>query len=184
MEYPVVLPSQHYLQSPMPGPSPYGVPSASQDLLRAGPSYPLSQDAPSVPSTQPSTPAPNTHALSGEQAAVVGRVLAGERLFITGAAGTGKSFLIASIISALAEQGMTEMNGEVAITALTGIAAINIEGKTIHSWAGVGQANKKRETLVKQAISRLGLVESWKKVKVLIIDESKMNNWLSMFETN
>jgi ATP-dependent DNA helicase PIF1 len=160
----------------MPGPSPYGVPSASQELLRAGPSYPLSQDPPSVPSTQPSTPAPNIHALSGEQAAVVGRVLAGERLFITGAAGTGKSFLVASIISALAEQGMTEANGQVAITALTGIAAINIDGKTIHSWAGVGQANKKRETLVKQAISRSGLVESWKKVKVLIIDESKMDN--------
>lgn len=41
------------------------------------------------------------HPLSAEQSSVMRRALSGESLFITGAAGTGKSFLLRQIVAAL-----------------------------------------------------------------------------------
>lgn len=82
-------------------------------------------------------PAPSVRLeqLSSEQGAAARRALAGENLFITGAAGTGKSFLLRYIIEQLqARLGVAA----VAVTAPTGIAAVNISGSTVHSWAGVG----------------------------------------------
>jgi Cdc6-like AAA superfamily ATPase len=58
-------------------------------------------------------------------------------VFITGSAGTGKSFILKHIqrqLSAVLPAGALHL------TAPTGIAAINIGGSTIHSFAGVGLA--------------------------------------------
>jgi Cdc6-like AAA superfamily ATPase len=41
------------------------------------------------------------HPLSAEQSSVMRRALSGESLFITGAAGTGKSFLLRQIVAAV-----------------------------------------------------------------------------------
>ena len=49
--------------------------------------------------------------------------------FITGPAGTGKSYIV--------NQVMRHTNVSVALTASTGIAAMNIGGCTIHSWSGI-----------------------------------------------
>jgi ATP-dependent DNA helicase PIF1 len=68
------------------------------------------------------------HLLSDEQKAVSDAVARGENIFITGVAGTGKSFLIDYLRK---RYGLS-------VTATTGIAACNIGGSTIHSWAGIG----------------------------------------------
>lgn len=54
-------------------------------------------------------------------------------IFLTGEAGTGKSTLIKAIVEKAKEQGRT-----VAITASTGVAAVNCGGMTIHSFMGCG----------------------------------------------
>lgn len=57
--------------------------------------------------------------------------LGGENLFLTGAAGSGKSALMSVLVRSLAEDARV-----VALTASTGIAALNIGGRTIHSFLG------------------------------------------------
>ena len=54
----------------------------------------------------------------------------GENVFLTGFAGTGKSY----ILNKLKEYFKKKLT----ITSTTGIAAVNVKGQTLHSWAGVG----------------------------------------------
>lgn len=57
----------------------------------------------------------------------------GENIFLTGKAGTGKSWTTGQIVKEL-----NRRNKLVYVTAPTGIAAVNVGGCTIHSWAGFG----------------------------------------------
>ncbi|MDC1523048.1 AAA family ATPase, partial [Flavobacteriaceae bacterium] len=68
----------------------------------------------------------------------------GKNTFLTGSAGTGKTFVLNQYISYLKERKIT-----VAVTASTGIAATHMNGMTIHSWSGIG---------VKELISQADLV--------------------------
>ncbi|KAJ7102320.1 P-loop containing nucleoside triphosphate hydrolase protein [Mycena belliarum] len=74
-----------------------------------------------------------TVTLSDEQRDVLRRIIQGKSTFFSGSAGTGKSVLLREIINQLG--GASQRLG---ITASTGIAAINIGGATLHSWAGIG----------------------------------------------
>ena len=58
---------------------------------------------------------------------------AGHNVFLTGSAGTGKTYLLNQYIDYLKERDMV-----LAITAPTGIAASHINGMTIHSFFGIG----------------------------------------------
>jgi ATP-dependent DNA helicase PIF1 len=69
-----------------------------------------------------------------------------KNLFFTGAAGSGKSFLLKKIITALRLQYGEK---KVAVTALTGIAAHNIQGTTLHSFAGIGLGEIPLSELIK-----------------------------------
>lgn len=60
--------------------------------------------------------------LSPQQQEVLDRILKGENIFFTGAAGTGKSHLFRAIIKAL--QGSLGGAKVVAVTASTGLAAL------------------------------------------------------------
>ena len=53
----------------------------------------------------------------------------GENVFLTGSAGTGKTFLLNKFIEYLKEREI-----KVGVTASTGIAATHLGGRTIHSW--------------------------------------------------
>lgn len=66
----------------------------------------------------------------------------------------------------------THDNHELAVTAPTGIAALNIGGTTIHSFAGIGLGKEKKEILAKKIKNSLGPRERWSDLKTLIIDES------------
>ena len=66
----------------------------------------------------------------------------------------------------------------VAVTASTGMAAVNIGGVTLHSWAGIGLGNGELRTYVESICFGSGhwkdVRERWKRVKTLIIDESNV----------
>ena len=61
----------------------------------------------------------------------------------------------------------------VAVTASTGLAACNVGGITLHSFAGIGLGREPVDQLVKKIRRNKKGLERWKKAKVLIIDESK-----------
>jgi len=60
--------------------------------------------------------------------------LAGQNVCFLGEAGTGKSFLLKYLIGLLRD----EYEEELFITSYTGRTAININGQTLHSFAGIG----------------------------------------------
>jgi len=76
--------------------------------------------------------------LSTLQQETATRANTGENLFITGGAGTGKSTLLRHIISALQKKHGYDSVG---ITAPTGVAAVNVNGQTLHSFFGIGLGN-------------------------------------------
>ena len=93
----------------------------------------------------------------------------GKSVFLTGPAGSGKTFLLTEYINYLRKNEVT-----VAVTASTGIAATHIGGRTIHSWCGMGI----EEDLLPDKINALKkknyLARSIATNKVLIIDEISM----------
>lgn len=109
--------------------------------------------------------------LSSEQEYILQLVREGVSLFYTGSAGTGKSVLLRAIIKSLKSQ---YKKGEVAVTASTGLAACNIGGITLHSFAGVGLGNGTSESLIKKVKRNRKAANRWREVKVLIIDEISM----------
>ncbi|EUC32081.1 hypothetical protein COCCADRAFT_49239, partial [Bipolaris zeicola 26-R-13] len=70
-------------------------------------------------------------------------------VFFTGSAGTGKSVLLREIITGLRKKYAREPD-RVAVTASTGLAACNIGGVTLHSFAGIGLGKEPVEDLVKK----------------------------------
>jgi ATP-dependent DNA helicase PIF1 len=106
--------------------------------------------------------------LSLQQQSVVSRVLAGESIFMTGGAGTGKSHVIKEIVNRFSEN-----NKNVVLSASTGIAAVNIGGITMHSALGLGLASEPLPELIEKA-KRFRLDRKWKDVNLLIIDEISM----------
>lgn len=93
----------------------------------------------------------------------------GKSVFLTGPAGSGKTYVLNQLIKELKKQGK-----EVAVTASTGIAATHLGGTTIHSWSGLGI----REELTSHDLSWLAdnsrLVKRYNLTDVLIIDEVSM----------
>src|SRR3989344_6950910 len=93
----------------------------------------------------------------------------GHNVFLTGAPGAGKTFLLNKFI---AELRSTEK--VVAITASTGIAATHMNGVTIHSWSGLGIKETITDQEVRALIKRKYLLKRIKKTNILIIDEVSM----------
>ncbi|KIO02463.1 hypothetical protein M404DRAFT_671476 [Pisolithus tinctorius Marx 270] len=121
---------------------------------------PPSQVPPPVPPEQEVT-------LSEEQENILDLVRRRKNVFFTGAAGTGKSVLLREIIKVLTNMYSPK---EVAITAPTGVAGLNIGGRTIHSWAGVGYGKESVQRLY-DGLSNFKKMR-WRSTKALIIDES------------
>ncbi|CAE6513090.1 unnamed protein product [Rhizoctonia solani] len=87
-----------------------------------------------------------------------------------GSAGTGKSVLLRNIIKTLRNRG----KAGVVVTASTGIAAANIQGETLHAFAGVGLGNQTRDALIARAWNTRGVPRKWRDARILIIDEVSM----------
>ncbi|AMD22070.1 HGL270Wp [Eremothecium sinecaudum] len=110
--------------------------------------------------------------LSEEQQNVIKLVDKGLNIFYTGSAGTGKSILLRELIKRLKVKYGS--HGTVAITASTGLAACNIGGITLHSFAGVGLGNGTTENLLKKVKRSRKHVQRWNNCKCLIVDEISM----------
>ncbi len=107
--------------------------------------------------------------LSDQQQLVIEAFESGKNLFVTGSAGSGKSYLLNYLKRNYSHLGL-------AITASTGIAAVNIGGSTIHSWAGIGLANMPIGQIVENLFSsKMSRVRRRiKQAKALAIDEISM----------
>jgi ATP-dependent DNA helicase PIF1 len=92
-----------------------------------------------------------------------------KNIFITGGAGVGKSYIL--------NQLKLRYKDDIVLTAFSGVAAVNIGGMTIHSFAGIGKADipvdiiatniceNKDKKIIKNTII---------KTKMLAIDEISM----------
>ena len=97
---------------------------------------------------------------------------AGANVFLTGAPGAGKTYVLNQFVKQARQRGAS-----VAVTASTGIAATHLNGQTIHSWSGVGVAQVMTDTLLKQIKTRRG--KRIRATDILVIDEiSMMHAWL------
>jgi ATP-dependent exoDNAse (exonuclease V) alpha subunit len=104
----------------------------------------------------------------------------GKNVFLTGSAGTVKTYILNQYIEFLKERKIT-----VAITASTGIAATHMNGMTIHSWAGIGVKEHLTNANLVSMKSKKYLKDHLEKVKVLVIDEISMlhKNQLNLVDT-
>jgi len=104
--------------------------------------------------------------LSAEQHAVYESVVTHRRnAFITGSAGTGKSYLIRKILEALPDHGLH-------VTASTGVAALLIEGGTLHSFAGCGLIDEEVDHMCRRMYN--AAKQRWLRARTLVVDEISM----------
>lgn len=112
---------------------------------------------------------PDFSSLSPKQASVIESFESGKNIFVTGGAGSGKSYLLNFLKRNYGHLGLQ-------ITASTGIAAVNIGGVTIHSWAGIGLANLPIDQIVENIFSGKfsKIRRRIKQARALAIDEVSM----------
>lgn len=96
-------------------------------------------------------------------------LLAGRNAFLTGPAGSGKTYLLNEFIDTLRRSGK-----KVAVTASTGIAATHLNGTTIHSWSGIGIADSLSAYALDAIVQKQYLHTRFNSTDVLIIDEISM----------
>lgn len=97
----------------------------------------------------------------------------GKSVFFTGPAGTGKSVLMRSIVQEMKKKYAKDPE-RLAVTASTGLAACNVGGMTLHSFAGIGLGKDDAQTLVKKIRRNHKAKNRWIRTRVLIIDEISM----------
>lgn len=91
----------------------------------------------------------------------------GHNVFLTGPAGSGKTYILNQLIKLKKHDGK-----HVSVTATTGLAASHLGGSTIHSWSGIGVRDEIGAHFVEGlSKSRRDIIE---KTDVLIIDEVSM----------
>jgi len=93
----------------------------------------------------------------------------GRNVFLTGSAGTGKTYILAQYISYLKSRKITPT-----IVAPTGIAASHLQGQTLHSYFSLGIRDSIDEYFVENLLEKKYLQTRFSKLKVLIIDEISM----------
>lgn len=97
---------------------------------------------------------------------IIAAISKGQNVFITGGAGTGKSYNLAKL---------KELYGDhLHLTSTTGISAININGQTIHSWSGIGIADRPIDQVVRSIRKNTPLYQQIILCKMLAIDEISM----------
>ncbi|KAG5479457.1 hypothetical protein LSCM1_04720 [Leishmania martiniquensis] len=129
-----------------------------------------------------------------EQQRAMQLVRAGHNVFVSGAAGTGKTEWLLHVLQHVlprtrqrqglksgahpgAEEGKEEYavdTARVAVTAATGIAARLIGGKTVHSFSGIGRSEGDPDVILQRVQSRPDIVRAWQQCEVLVIDEISM----------
>jgi ATP-dependent exoDNAse (exonuclease V) alpha subunit len=103
-------------------------------------------------------------------------IMSGKNVFLTGKAGTGKTYLTKEVVQALRDKN----NKHVTIVAPTGIAALNANGATIHSQFKLGHLDFRQgvkaeveKYINKHKRNRYLKLELFK-IEVLVMDEISM----------
>jgi len=94
-------------------------------------------------------------------------MLRGESVFLTGPAGSGKTYVLNQFIKKARKAGMV-----VAVTATTGLAATHLNGTTIHAWSGLGVRDELEPGFFENF--RKDRKKLIKETDVLVIDEISM----------
>jgi len=103
------------------------------------------------------------------QAQALRVMLEGKSVFLTGAPGAGKTYVLNEFI-----RRATRAGKNVAVTASTGIAATHIGGTTIHSWSGLGIKDFLTDWDRERLQSTDRLIKRYNAADVLVIDEVSM----------
>lgn len=94
-------------------------------------------------------------------------MLSGKSVFLTGPAGSGKTYILNRFIELKRLEGK-----RVSVTATTGLAASHLGGVTIHSWSGIGVRKSVNTWFInKLSKQRKKII---RRTNVLIIDEISM----------
>jgi ATP-dependent DNA helicase PIF1 len=89
-------------------------------------------------------------------------------VFVTGFAGTGKSFLISKFLQ------NKDQRTDYPVLGSTGVAALLLGGRTFHSFFGLGFANNSMEQTIATACANRNVGVRLRKAKAIIIDEISM----------
>jgi len=93
----------------------------------------------------------------------------GCNVYLTGEAGTGKTYVLNQYIKYLKSKKVP-----LAITASTGIAATHLDGITIDSWSGLGIRDEITDQEIFDLTHKHHLVHRLQSAKVLVVDEVSM----------
>ena len=149
-----------------PGHQSYNVRMGSPALFKPQPATPATMAAPGAPRSPGAA-----IELSPEQKRAVELVNTGKSIFVTGGAGVGKSVSLRAIVTTLKEEHGDDV---VAVGAPTGIAAMNVDGVTVHAIAGLPP-----KIFPERASDKAD--ERFKVMKALVLDEVSMLS-IEMFE--
>ena len=97
----------------------------------------------------------------------------GKNIFITGGAGVGKSYIITKKLK-------KDYGKDIALTATTGVAAVNIGGMTIHSFCNMGIGELPVQQVVNSILNdeeKVHIKKTIRETKILCIDEISMMSW-------
>lgn len=105
--------------------------------------------------------------LSAEQQHALALLKSGDNIFLTGGAGSGKSFVIREFMKDLDPKILP-------ILASTGAAAVLLGGRTFHSFFGLGIMEGGSTATLQRALNDKKLLARLRKVEGVIIDEISM----------
>ncbi len=111
----------------------------------------------------------NYSSLQSDQQKIIDNINNGKNVFVTGGAGTGKSYLLNYL-------KINHSKSNLVVTASTGIAAVNVGATTIHSFAGIGLGNLPLEQVIANLASYKynKTKKRIRAVDILAIDEISM----------
>lgn len=103
------------------------------------------------------------------QEEAINLMIDGQSVFLTGEPGAGKTYTLNKFIGHARDLGK-----RIAMTASTGIAASHIDGTTIHSWSGLGIAEKITDQELENMSWKHLIRDKYNRCDILIIDEVSM----------
>ena len=104
--------------------------------------------------------------MNPEQKHALDAVSKGQNIFITGGAGVGKSYLVNEIVKSTKKS--------IGVCAMTGCAALLINGATLHSYLGIGLAKESAKMLAIKIKRFVTIVKRIQDLEILLIDEVSM----------
>ena len=106
--------------------------------------------------------------MNSEQQLALEDVARGRNIFITGGAGVGKSYLVNEIVKSTKKK--------IGVCAMTGCAALLINGATLHSYLAIGLAADPAKVLANRVRKFVTIVQRILDLDILLIDEVSMLN--------